>query len=171
MSSYYLLSFILLQDIVPSVLWVLAGCAGGGRGGARLHPPPPRYRGRGGVPLPGQHSCLHWGNKSFFKKYLLFGRSERWRQFEIQKYFQNTLSEISLEKYLANVILYLLCSHVTFLQALIFIYLVAVVWLVKRQIHQVGEEEEDRIVMIDKKGNTDIKPLEKVLYDEKEILM
>ena len=43
-------------------------------------------------------------------------------------------------------------------------------YLVRRQIYQVTEEEEeDRIVMIDKKGKTDIKILDKVINDEKEV--
>ena len=40
----------------------------------------------------------------------------------------------------------------------------------RRQIYQVtGEEEEDRIVMVDKKGRTDIKIIDKVLNDENEV--
>ena len=39
-------------------------------------------------------------------------------------------------------------------------------FLVRRQINVVNEEEEDRIVMIDKKGKTNIKIIDKVLNDE-----
>ena len=43
-------------------------------------------------------------------------------------------------------------------------------YLVRRQIYQVTEDvEEDRIVMIDKKGKTDMKILDKVLNDKKEV--
>ena len=50
-------------------------------------------------------------------------------------------------------------------------YLVAVVLLVRRQIHQVGEEEVERIIITDKKGKTEIKKVEKVLRDENNILV
>ena len=56
-------------------------------------------------------------------------------------------------------------------QALICVYLVAVVLLVRRQIHQVGEEEVERIIITDKKGKTEIKKVEKVLRDENNILV
>ena len=49
-------------------------------------------------------------------------------------------------------------------------YLVGVVYLVSRQIYQVTEDdEEDLIVMIDKKGKTDIKKLDMVINNEKEV--
>jgi hypothetical protein len=53
------------------------------------------------------------------------------------------------------------------------LYLVVVVFLVRRQINQVNEEEmeEDRIVMVDKKGRTDIKIIDKVLNNENEVFM
>ena len=41
--------------------------------------------------------------------------------------------------------------------------------LVRRQIYQVTGEEDDRIVMVDKTGRTDIKLIDKVLNDEKEV--
>ena len=54
-------------------------------------------------------------------------------------------------------------------------YLLGVVYLVRRQMIQLEEEEEeekeeDMIVMIDKQGKTDIKTLNKVLNDAKEVL-
>lgn len=44
-------------------------------------------------------------------------------------------------------------------------------YLVRRQLHQLTEEEEgeDRIVMVDKDGKSDIRMLEKVLNDENEV--
>ena len=57
------------------------------------------------------------------------------------------------------------------LQALIAVYLVAVVWLVRRQIYQVVEEDMDRIVMTDQRGKTEVRMVEKVLSDKNEILM
>ena len=58
-----------------------------------------------------------------------------------------------------------------FLQVLIALYLVGVVYLVRRQINQLsqGEEEEDRVVMIDRMGNTNIKVVDKVLSDKNEV--
>ena len=50
-------------------------------------------------------------------------------------------------------------------------YLIAVVWLVRRQIYQVEEEEMDRVIMTDKSGSTSIRKVEEVLSDEKEILL
>ena len=52
-------------------------------------------------------------------------------------------------------------------------YLVAVVLLVRRQIYQVEEakEEEDMIMITNKKGETDIRLMEYVLSDSKEVLM
>ena len=50
-------------------------------------------------------------------------------------------------------------------------YLIAVVWLVRRQIYQVEGEEMDRVIMTDKSGNTSIRKVEEVLSDEKEILL
>ena len=43
--------------------------------------------------------------------------------------------------------------------------------LVRRQIHQVGEEEVERIIITDKRGKTDIKKVEEVLGDEKNIMV
>ena len=57
------------------------------------------------------------------------------------------------------------------LQALIAVYLVAVVWLVRRQIYQVVEEDMDRIVMTDQRGKTEVRMVEKVLSDKNEVLM
>ena len=57
------------------------------------------------------------------------------------------------------------------------IYLIGVVYLVRRQIIQLEEmeeeeeKEEDMIVVIDKEGKTDIKTLDKVLNDAKEVFM
>jgi hypothetical protein len=53
------------------------------------------------------------------------------------------------------------------------VYLVAVVLLVRRQIYQVEEakEEEDMIIITDKKGKTDIRLIDDVLSDSKEVLM
>ena len=48
-------------------------------------------------------------------------------------------------------------------------YLIGVVYLVRRQMIQLEKEEEDMIVMIDKQGKTDIKTLDKVLNDAKEV--
>ena len=51
-------------------------------------------------------------------------------------------------------------------------YLLGGVYLVRRQMIQLEEEaEEDMIVVIDKQGKTDIKTLDKVLNDAKEVLM
>ena len=50
-------------------------------------------------------------------------------------------------------------------------YLIAVVWMVRRQIHQVEEEGMDLIIMTDKMGKTDIRKMEEVLSDKKEILL
>ena len=56
-------------------------------------------------------------------------------------------------------------------------YLLGVVYLVRRQMIQLNEEDEeevkgeDMIVVIDKQGKTDIKTLDKVLNDAKEVLM
>ena len=53
-------------------------------------------------------------------------------------------------------------------------YLLGVVYLVRRQMIQLDEEEvkeEDMIVVIDKQGKTDIKTLDKVLNDAKEVFM
>ena len=52
-------------------------------------------------------------------------------------------------------------------------YLVAVVLLVGRQIYRVEEakEEEDIIIVTDKKGKTDIRFMDDVLSDSKEVLM
>ena len=47
-------------------------------------------------------------------------------------------------------------------------YLLGVVYLVRRQIIQL-EEEEDMIVVIDKKGKTDMKTLGKLLNDANEV--
>ena len=47
-----------------------------------------------------------------------------------------------------------------FLKALIAVYLVVMVWLVRRQINQMQEEEEEegvRVVMADIRGKTDIR--------------
>ena len=53
-------------------------------------------------------------------------------------------------------------------------YLLGVMYLVRRQIIQFKEEDkeeekEDMIVVIDKQGKTDIKTVEKVLNDAKEV--
>ena len=49
-------------------------------------------------------------------------------------------------------------------------YLLGVVYLVRRQIIQLEEEaEEDMIVVIDKQGKTDIKTLGKLLNDANEV--
>ena len=56
-------------------------------------------------------------------------------------------------------------------------YLLGVVYLVRRQMIQLDEgdeeeeKEEDMIVVIDKQGKTDIKTLDKVLNDAKEVFM
>ena len=50
-------------------------------------------------------------------------------------------------------------------------YLMAVVLLVRRQIHQVGEEEVERIIITDKRGKTDIKKVKEVLSNENDILV
>ena len=61
-------------------------------------------------------------------------------------------------------------NNVIFWQVLIVMYLVGVVYLVSRQIYQATEDdEEDLIVMIDKKGKTDIKKLDMVINNEKEV--
>ena len=48
-------------------------------------------------------------------------------------------------------------------------YLLGVVYLVRRQMIQLEKEEEDMIVMIDKQGKTDIKTLGKLLNDANEV--
>ena len=50
-------------------------------------------------------------------------------------------------------------------------YLVVVVYVVRREVTQVDEEGMDTIIMIDKKGKTGIKNVQDVLGDTKEILM
>ena len=52
-------------------------------------------------------------------------------------------------------------------------YLGVVVVMVRRQLRQVTtfEEEEDRVVMTDQKGNTDIHKVDTVLSNSKEVLM
>ena len=56
-------------------------------------------------------------------------------------------------------------------------YLLGVVYLVRRQMIQLDEgyeeeeKEEDMVVVIDKQGKTDIKTLDKVLNDAKEVFM
>eukprot|EP00090_Calanus_glacialis_P020338 TRINITY_DN31300_c0_g1_i3.p1 TRINITY_DN31300_c0_g1~~TRINITY_DN31300_c0_g1_i3.p1 ORF type:complete len:121 (-),score=40.62 TRINITY_DN31300_c0_g1_i3:20-382(-) len=55
--------------------------------------------------------------------------------------------------------------------ALLAVYLVAVVLLVRRQIYQVEEEGMERIIMTDKRGKTGIRKVEEVLRDKKEVLI
>ena len=60
--------------------------------------------------------------------------------------------------------LFIICIHN---KALLAVYLIAVVLLVRRQIYQVEEEGLERIVMTDKRGKTGIKKVEEVLRDER----
>ena len=64
--------------------------------------------------------------------------------------------------------LFIICFHN---KALLAVYLIAVVLLVRRQIYQVEEEGMVRIIMTDRRGETGIRKLEEVLSDEKEVLM
>ena len=59
----------------------------------------------------------------------------------------------------------------TLLQVLIAVYLVVVVYVVRREVTQMDEEGVDRIIMIDKKGRTGIKTVKDVLSNDKEVLM
>ena len=62
--------------------------------------------------------------------------------------------------------------HSILFQVLLAVYLVAVVWLVRRQIYKLDDEvDEDRILMTDQEGKTDIRKIEHVLSDKKEVLM
>ena len=58
-----------------------------------------------------------------------------------------------------------------FLQLLLAVYMIGVVWLVRRQIYQVEEEGVERIVITDKRGKTGIRKVVGVLSDKKEVLM
>ena len=59
----------------------------------------------------------------------------------------------------------------TLLQVLIAVYLVVVVYVVRREVTQMDEEGVDRIIIIDKKGRTGIKTVQDVLSNNKEVLM
>lgn len=57
---------------------------------------------------------------------------------------------------------------------LVVVYLAVVVVMVRRQLRQVSrdeDEEEDRVVMTDKTGNTLIHKVETVVNNPKEVLM
>jgi hypothetical protein len=56
-------------------------------------------------------------------------------------------------------------------QALLAVYLIVVVLLVRRQIYQVEEGGMERVIMTDKRGRTGIRKVGKVLSDRKEVLM
>ena len=64
-----------------------------------------------------------------------------------------------------------ICLSPFFLQLLLAVYMIGVVWLVRRQIYQVEEEGVERIVIPDKRGTTRIREVGKVLNDKKEVLM
>ena len=64
--------------------------------------------------------------------------------------------------------LFIICFHN---KALLAVYLIAVVLLVRRQIYQVEEEGMERIIMTDKRGKTGIRKVREVLSDKKEVLM
>ena len=57
------------------------------------------------------------------------------------------------------------------LQLLLAVYMIGVVWLVRRQIYQVEEEGVERTIMTDKRGKTGIRKVGEVLSDKKEVLM
>ena len=63
------------------------------------------------------------------------------------------------------------------MQGLVGLYLVGVVFLVRRQIHQVADneddedDEDDRVVVTDNKGKTKVKLLDKVINDEEDIFI
>ena len=60
---------------------------------------------------------------------------------------------------------------------MILLYLVGVIFMVRRQVRQVWREEEDeveevsKVVMTDHTGKTNIKSVEKVLNDKLEVLL
>ena len=56
-------------------------------------------------------------------------------------------------------------------QALLAVYLIVVVLLVRRQIYQVEEEGMERIIITDKRRETGIRKVREVLSDKKEVLM
>ena len=60
------------------------------------------------------------------------------------------------------------------MKALIAVYLVAMVWLVRRQVNQMQEEEEEeavRVVMADIRGKTDIRTLNELIISRREVFM
>ena len=59
-----------------------------------------------------------------------------------------------------------------YLQGLVVLYLGVVIFMVRRQMRMVGDEtEEEKVVMINKDGNTDICKVESVLSNTREVLM
>ena len=61
-------------------------------------------------------------------------------------------------------------------QGLLVVYLVVVVVLVKRQIRLVEDEEdyidrEELVIVTDKKGSTDAKPIDNIVMKENEIFL
>ena len=60
--------------------------------------------------------------------------------------------------------------HLLF-QALIGVYLIAVVWMVRRQIYQVEEEGMENVIITDQRGKTGMRKVNKMIMDTKEVLM
>ena len=66
------------------------------------------------------------------------------------------------------------CFYIFFLQALLAMYLLSVVYLVRRKLLMVNEEEGEgivKVVMIDGRGKTKLRDVENVLNDENKILL
>ena len=64
--------------------------------------------------------------------------------------------------------------RISFLQALVAMYLLSVVYLVRRQLRMVQEEEGDgivKVVMIGGRGKTKLRDVVNVLNDENKILL
>ena len=56
-------------------------------------------------------------------------------------------------------------------QALLAVYMVVVVLLVRKQIYKVEEERMERIIITDERGKNKIRKIREVLRDEKEVLV
>ena len=60
-------------------------------------------------------------------------------------------------------------------QSLILLYLIGVIYMVRRQVRQVWREEEEemvgKVVITDQAGATNIKAVDKIVNDEEEVLL
>ena len=66
-----------------------------------------------------------------------------------------------------------LLSFSTF-QSLILLYLVGVIYMVRRQVRQVWAEEEEavgKVVITNRAGSTNIRSVDKIVNDEEEVLL